>query len=53
MNDLREAEASARERGAMLKQVFDVLKDMLFVLDGQERFVFFQAGAEDRLYRRP
>lgn len=53
VTDFKQAEATARERGAMLEQVFDVLKDMLFVLDAQERFVFFQAGAEDRLYRRP
>ena len=53
VTELREAETSARERGAMLKQVFDVLKDMLFVVDAQERFVFFQAGSEDRLYRKP
>ncbi|MDQ7745135.1 PAS domain S-box protein [Hydrogenophaga pseudoflava] len=53
VTDLREAEATARERDATLKQVFDVLKDMLFVVDAQERFVFFQAGTGDRLYRRP
>lgn len=53
VTDLREAETSARERGTMLKQVFDVLKDMLFVVDAQECFVFFQAGSEDRLYRKP
>ncbi|MBT9552595.1 MAG: PAS domain S-box protein [Hydrogenophaga sp.] len=53
VTDLREAEATARERDATLKQVFDVLKDMLFVVDAQQRFVFFQAGSEERLYRRP
>ena len=53
VTDLREAEATARERDATLQQVFDVLKDMLFVLDAQEHFVFFHAGSEDRLYRRP
>lgn len=53
VTDLREAEATARERDATLKQVFDVLKDMLFVVDAQERFVFYQAGSGDRLYRRP
>lgn len=53
VTDFKQAEATARERGAMLEQVFDVLKDMLFVLDAQERFVFFQAGSEERLYRRP
>lgn len=52
VTDLREAEATARERDATLKQVFDVLRDMLFVVDAQERFVFYQAGA-DQLYRRP
>lgn len=52
VTDLREAEATARERSATLKQVFDVLRDMLFVVDAQERFVFYQAGA-DQLYRRP
>ena len=53
VTDLREAEATARERDAMLKQVFDVLKDMLFVVDAQQRFIFFQAGSDERLYRRP
>lgn len=53
VTDLREAEATARERDATLKQVFDVLKDMLFVVDAQERFVFFQAGSGDQLYRQP
>ena len=53
VTDLRLAEAVALERGAILEQVFDVIKDMLFVLDAEERFVFFQAGTENRLYRRP
>jgi len=53
VTELRRAEAVALERGAILEQVFDVIKDMLFVLDAQERFVFFQAGAGDRLYRKP
>lgn len=53
VTDFKQAEATARERGAILEQVFGVLKDMLFVLDENERFVFFQAGSEERLYRRP
>jgi len=53
LTELRQAEATARERGAMLEQVFDVLQDMLFVVDEQERFVFYQAGSSDRLYRPP
>ncbi len=53
VTDLRQAEAVALERGAILEQVFDVIQDMLFVLDAEERFVFYQAGTGDRLYRRP
>lgn len=53
VTDLRRAEAVALERGAILEQVFHVIRDMLFVLDAEERFVFFQAGSEDRLYRKP
>ena len=53
VTDLREAEATASERGTMLRQVFDVLQDMLFVVDAQERFIFFQAGSGDGLYRSP
>jgi PAS domain S-box-containing protein len=53
LTDLRRAEATARERGAMLEQVFDVLQDMLFVVDAQERFVYFHAGQRNRLYATP
>jgi PAS domain S-box-containing protein len=53
LTELRKAEAMARERGAMIEQVFDVLQDMLFVIDAQERFVHFQAGHTDRLYAQP
>ncbi len=53
ITDFKQAEATARERGAMLEQVFDVLQDMLFVVDEQERFVHFQAGQTDRLYVKP
>ncbi len=53
ITDLKQTEATARERGAMLEQVFDVLEDMLFVVDAQERFVHFQAGQTDRLYVQP
>ena len=53
ITDLKQTEATARERGAMLEQVFDVLEDMLFVVDEQERFVYFQAGRADRLYTEP
>jgi PAS domain S-box-containing protein len=53
LTELKQAEAAASERGAVLKQVFDVLEDMLFVVDDQERFVHFQAGQTDRLYAQP
>jgi PAS domain S-box-containing protein len=53
VTELKQAEAVASERGAMLKQVFDVLEDMLFVVDEQERFVHFQAGQTDLLYAQP
>jgi PAS domain S-box-containing protein len=53
VTDLRQAEATALERGAILEQVFAVLRDMLFVLDRNERFVHFQAGSHDRLLLHP
>lgn len=53
VTDLREAEATAREHSTMLRQVFDVLQDMLFVVDAQERFIFFEAGTGEGLYRAP
>lgn len=53
LTQLRQAEAIARERGAMLEQVFDVLDDMLFVVDAQECFVHFQAGQHDKLLVKP
>lgn len=53
VTELRQAEAVALERGAILEQVFDVIKDMLFLVDGQERFVFYKAASDDRLYRQP
>ncbi|MEZ5663835.1 MAG: PAS domain-containing protein [Burkholderiaceae bacterium] len=53
VTELRKAEATARERNALLEQVFDALQDMLFVLDEDERFVFYLAGRGDKLYRPP
>jgi PAS domain S-box-containing protein len=53
VTELKQAEATARERGAMLEQVFDVLQDMLFVVDEQERFVHYHAGRQDMLYAPP
>lgn len=47
LTELRQAEAVARERGALLEQVFDVLQDTLLVVDEQEHLVHFQAGRQD------
>ena len=53
VTELREAEATATERGALLEQVFDVLNELLFVVDAEERFVHYQADSDDLLYRSP
>lgn len=53
LTELRQAEATARERGVLLEQMFDVLQDMLFVVDEQERFVHHQVGRQDLLYAAP
>ncbi|MFN3494880.1 MAG: PAS domain S-box protein [Hydrogenophaga sp.] len=53
LTELRAAEDTARERGVLLEQVFDVLQDMLFVVDEHERFVHYQVGRKDMLYAPP
>lgn len=53
VSDLKQAENTAQERGALIEQVFDVLQDMLFVVNADERYVFFQAGRSDRLLMPP
>lgn len=53
VTDLKQAQETARERGALIEQVFDVLQDMLFVVDADERFVFYRAGRSDRLLMPP
>jgi PAS domain S-box-containing protein len=50
---LRQAEEAARERGAMLEATFQVLPDLLFVIDQSGRFIHFQGSAQDRLYVPP
>ena len=46
----RRAEAESRHRGETLEQVFEVLQDMLFVLDRQGTLVHFQSGSRELLY---
>lgn len=53
VTDLRQAEAAARQRGAMLERVFDVLHDMLFVVDADGRIVYHHAAQDARLYAPP
>lgn len=53
ITDFKQAKATARDRGAVLEQVFDVLDDMLFVVNEEERFVHFQAGRQDKLVMPP
>ncbi|GAA6143015.1 hypothetical protein NBRC116584_28330 [Hydrogenophaga sp. 5NK40-0174] len=53
ITELRAAEHAASERGAILEQVFDVIKDMLFVIDTDEHFVFYKTSHEAGLHRKP
>ncbi|QCB48086.1 PAS domain-containing protein [Hydrogenophaga sp. PAMC20947] len=50
---LKQAEADARQRGAMLESVFTVLQDMLFVMDMEGRIVSYHSAADDILYVPP
>ena len=50
VTELKQAEAEAQQRGAMLGRVFDVLQDMLFVVDAEGRFLHYQGAAEAKLY---
>jgi PAS domain S-box-containing protein len=50
---LKQAEADAQQRGSMLESMFDVLQDMLFVLDLEGRFISFHSAADDNLYVPP
>jgi PAS domain S-box-containing protein len=53
VSELKQAEDAARQRGAMLEGVFEVLEDLLFVLDGQGRFIHFHGSAIEKLYASP
>ena len=53
ISELKKAEEAARERGAMLEATFQVLPDLLFVIDQSGRFIHFQGSAQDRLYVPP
>ena len=53
LTELRQAQADSRQRGETLERVFDVLQDMLFVLDRQGTFLHFQSGSGTMLYAQP
>jgi PAS domain S-box-containing protein len=53
VSDLKQAEDAARQRGAMLETVFNVLEDLLFVVDDDGRFIHFQGSADEQLYVPP
>lgn len=50
---LRHAEQAAQQRGAMLEAMFDVMRDLLFVVDQDGRIVHFHGAADDRLVVPP
>ena len=53
ISELKQAEDAARQRGAMLEAVFNVLQDLLFVVDQDGRFIYFQGASNDQLYVPP
>ncbi|HEY9095365.1 MAG TPA: PAS domain-containing protein, partial [Hydrogenophaga sp.] len=50
VSDLKSAENAAHQRGAMLETVFNVLQDLLFVVDEGGHILHFQGIAEEYLY---
>ncbi|MEZ5704231.1 MAG: PAS domain S-box protein [Burkholderiaceae bacterium] len=50
VSDLKSAESAAHQRGAMLETVFNVLQDLLFVVDEAGHILHFQGIAEEYLY---
>ena len=53
ISDLKQAEDAARQRGAMLEAVFNVLPDLLFIVDQDGRFIHFQGASGEQLYVPP
>ncbi|MFP5467739.1 MAG: ATP-binding protein [Gammaproteobacteria bacterium] len=53
LTELRQAQADSQQRTETLERVFDVLQDMLFVLDRQGTFLHFHSGSSDKLYAQP
>ena len=50
VSDLKRAESAARQQGAMLETVFNVLQDLLFVVDEEGLILHYQGIAEEQLY---
>lgn len=53
ITELRQAEGVVRQRGAMLEAMFDVMQDLLFVIDQEGRFVNFHGAKDERLIAPP
>jgi PAS domain S-box-containing protein len=53
LSDLKKAEADAQQRNAMLERMFDVLQDMLFVIDLEGRFVSYHSSFDENLFAQP
>ena len=53
LTELKQAEADAQQRGAMLESMFDVLQDMLFVIDLEGRILSYHGASDDNLYVPP
>ena len=50
ISELKRAEEAVRTRGAMLETVFEVLQDRLFVIDSNNRFVYYHGLEDEGLY---
>lgn len=53
VTELKKAEDAARQRGAMLEAMFNLLQDLLFVMDQDGRFIHFQGASCEQLYVPP
>jgi signal transduction histidine kinase len=53
LTELKNAEADAQQRGAMLESMFNVMQDMLFVVDLKGRIISYHSASDDNLYAPP
>ncbi len=53
LTELKNAEADAQQRGAMLESMFNVMQDMLFVIDLKGRIISYHSASDENLYAPP